>query len=201
MGRLGLWVSLCRISIFFRLKDRSQTWGSEDKTKTNEVLKFWARVTLLRSRHWGHGHTYLQYLITELVFGTKTPSESIWKNFTLPGIFLCCILGVVSQAQRCISKKDSIFITLSHPGNIVVLCSVFFLKLLFYLGCSKNYDKTSQASISSNEIFPSWHPEWHLQLPKESVPIAQLQGGRNENEEVLKTARKVITNIKEASLF
>lgn len=160
----------------------------------HKVLQFQACITLLRLHYWGHSHTYLQYLINELVFGRKTPSESTWKIFTLPGIFLCCILGVVAQAQGCcLSKKDSIF-KLPTPWGVLVTLWCFvqiILKLLFYLGCSKNYDKTSWASISSNEVFPSWPPERHLQLPTESVPIAQLQGRRSENEEVLKTARKV----------
>lgn len=96
----------------------------------HKVLQFQACITLLRLHYWGHSHTYLQYLINELVFGRKTPSESTWKIFTLPGIFLCCILGVVAQAQGCCLSKRRLHLqttnTLRCPGNIVVLCSDYF---------------------------------------------------------------------------
>lgn len=100
---------------------------TQDKHK---VLKLQACITLLRLHHWGHSHTYLQYLINELVFGRKTPSESTWKIFTLPGISLCCTLGVVAQAQGCcLSTKDSIFKLPTPWGVLVTLWC--FVQIIF----------------------------------------------------------------------
>lgn len=163
MGRLGLWVSLCRISIFFRLKDRSQTWGSEHETKTNQVLQFQACATLLRLHHWGHSHTYLQYLIN----GRKIPSESTWKIFTLPGIILCCILAMVPQAQGCcLSKKGSIFEIPTHWDVLVTLwCFVqVFFKAIVLSGMQQ---KLWQNNMSKHQF------KWHISfLTSRMTPAA-----------------------------
>lgn len=60
---------------------------------------------LLMLHHRGHSHTYLQYLINELVFGRITPSKTTLKIITLSGICQCHTLTVVPQAQGREEKK------------------------------------------------------------------------------------------------
>lgn len=91
----------------------------------------------------------------------------------------------------------------STPWGVLVTLWCFVqvsLKLLFYLGCSKNYDKISQPSISSNETFPSWPPEWHLHLPKEFQLLSYKEGGVRMKR-FWRLQERLITNIKETLLF
>lgn len=147
----------------------------------------------------------LQYLINELVFGRKIPSESTWKIFILPGIFLCWILGVVPQAQGCCLSKKRLNLqntnTSRCPSNIVVLHSGFFLSYCSIWDAAKTVTKHhEQTSVQMKYFLPDLQNDT-CSFQKNQFQLLSCKEGGVRMNRFWKQQERLTTNVNETWLF